>query len=90
MILSEEYWTKTLELQTLLKPFLQVTLALESNKPKLSRLYAYYTWLLNQSASFSTSLLSFPTTDLIELIRKWWNQIYHLLLIIAYLADPAA
>jgi len=38
MILSKEYWTKTLELQTLLKPFLQVILALESNKPKLSRL----------------------------------------------------
>ena len=91
MILNEKYWMKTLELQTLLKPFLQVTLALESNKSKLSCLYVYYIWLLNQSASFSTSsLLPSPIPDTIELIRKRWNQIYHPLLTIAYLADPAA
>ena len=71
---------KTLELQTLLKPFLQVTLALESDKPKLSRLYANYTWLLNQSAS----------PEVVELICKWWNNIYHPLLLIAYLADSTA
>ena len=70
MILSEKYWTKILELQTLLKSFLQVMLALESNKPKLSCLYAYYTWLLNQSVLFSTSLLFFSITDLIKLICK--------------------
>ena len=58
MILSKKYWTKTLELQSLLKPFLQVTLALESNKPKLSCLYAYYIWLLNQSVLLSFSISS--------------------------------
>jgi hypothetical protein len=71
MILNEEYWMKTLELQALLKPFLQVTLALESNKPKLSRLYAYYIWVLNQTASFPiSSLLPSPIPNAIELIRK--------------------
>ena len=71
MILSKKYWTKILKLQTLLKPFLQVTLALESNKSKLSCLYAYYIWLLNQSVSFLTLLLlSFPISDMIELIHK--------------------
>ena len=89
MILNEKYWMKTLKLQTFLKSFLQVILTLESNKSKLSHLYVYYIWLLNQSVLFSTSLLFFSITDLIELIHKQWNQIYHLFLIIAYLADSA-
>ena len=84
---------KILKLQILLKSFLQVTLTLESNKSKLLCLYVYYIWLLNQAAllSFSiSSLLPSPIPDTIELIRKRWNQIYHPLLTIAYLADPAA
>ena len=90
MILNEKYWMKTLKLQTLLKSFLQVTLMLESNKSKLSCLYIYYIWLLNQSVLFSflISLLLFSSIlNMIELIHKWWNKIYHSLLTIIYLAD---
>ena len=93
VILDEQYWMKTLELQALLKPFLQVIIALELNKPKLSCLYAYYTWLLSQPVSlFSTpsALLPSPIPNVVELIRKRWNKIYHPLLTIAYLADPTA
>ena len=36
---------KAQELYNILKPFLQVTIALESNKAKLSRLFSWYTWL---------------------------------------------
>ena len=88
MILDEQYWTKTLELQALLKPFLQVTLTLKSNRPKLSRLYAYYTHLLTKSATLTSPLL--PRSKAIKLISKRWNKIYHPLLTIAYLADPTA
>jgi len=72
IILDKNYWTKTLDLQAFLKSFLQVTLALESDKPKLSCLYIYYTWLLNHSATLvsTSSWLSSLASNVDELIRK--------------------
>ena len=45
LALRSTYWEKAQELYNILNPFLQVTIALESNKAKLSRLFSWYTWL---------------------------------------------
>jgi hypothetical protein len=39
IILDENFWIKTLDMVILLKPYLKVTIAIELNQLKLSRLY---------------------------------------------------
>ena len=88
VILDEQYWVKTKELEALLTPFLQVIISLETNKPKLSRLYAYYTFLLKETATLSNSLLT--RSEAHELINQRFKKLYHPLMTIAYLCDPVA
>jgi hypothetical protein len=42
IILNEQYWVKTKELEALLTPFLQVTISLETNKPKFAGVTNFY------------------------------------------------
>ena len=72
-------------MQRFLKPFLEVTLALESNKLRASRIYAYFNYLLE--AAIPTSL---PVTEILALITKRWLQVAHLAFTVAYICDPAA
>ena len=88
LILRSVYWEKTQELYNILKPFLQVTIALESNKAKLSRLFSWYSWLLNQSATSKSDLL--PRQEALQLIANRFHKMYTALWLIAYLCDPVA
>ena len=65
---------KAQELYNILKPFLQVTIALESNKAKLSRLFSWYTWLLNESARSMSDLL--PCQEALRLINNRFHKMY--------------
>jgi Protein of unknown function (DUF 659)/hAT family C-terminal dimerisation region len=88
LTLCSPYWEKTQELRDILEPFLQVTIALESNKAKLSRLFSWYSWLLNQSATSRSDLL--PRQEALRLIDNRFHKIYTALWLIAYLCDPVA
>jgi len=86
LVLNEEFWDNSRSLRRLLKPFLQVTIALESTKPKASRIYAYYTWLLQET--YIDGFL--PHDEVITILSNRFNKIYHPLFAIAYLCDPSA
>jgi Protein of unknown function (DUF 659)/hAT family C-terminal dimerisation region len=88
LTLRSTYWEKAQELYNILKPFLQVTIALESNKAKLSRLFSWYTWLLNESARSMSDLL--PCQEALRLINNRFHKMYTALWLIAYLCDPVA
>ena len=88
VILNKQYQKKTRQLEDLLIPFLQVTLTLELNKPKLSRLYVYYTFLLKETATLTNTLLT--RSEAYELISQRFRKIYHPLMTISYLCDPTA
>jgi hypothetical protein len=85
LILDEGFFGKVAILRKFLEPFLKVTLALESDKPKLSRLYGYYTWLSEVQV---TGLVDAEVVQ--EKIIARFAKIYHPLLVIAYLCDPCA
>ena len=63
-------------------------LALKLNKPKLSRLYAYYTFLLKETATLTNTLLT--RLEAYKLISQRFRKIYHPLITIAYLYNPTA
>lgn len=80
------FWEKMEVLQKFLKPFLQVTIALEGSKPKASRIYAYFRYLL-----FQTIL----TTDLNQreiatIITRRWGQIDRPQYTIAYMRSHSS
>ena len=74
------------ELEALLTPFLQVIISLETNKPKLSHLYVYYTFLLNETAILSNTLLT--CSEAHQLISQCFKKLHYPLMTIAYLCDP--
>ena len=78
------FWYNNHLLEQLLEPLLKVTIALETNAPKLSHVYANMAWLVSQ-ASF-TSLV--PPEVIKPVLAKRFQQAYHPLMVIAYLADP--
>ena len=61
---------------------------LETNKLKFSRLYAYYTFLLKETATLLNSLLT--RSEAYELINQCFKKLYHPLMTIAYLCNPVA
>ena len=63
-----------------------MTLALESDSPKLSHVYANIAWLV-QKATFNSLV---PTEVIKPVLSKRFLQAYHPLMGIAYLADPQA
>jgi len=85
-IFNEQYWAKTKELETLLTPFLQVIISLETNKPKFLRFYVYYIFLLNKTATLSNTLLT--CLEALQLISQRFKKLYHPLITIAYLCNP--
>jgi len=88
LILDSDFWSLTQQLCDLLQPFLEVTIALESNEPKLSRIYAYYTHLLKSTSLLNSSFL--PGAAARELISERFKKIYKPFMAIAYLCDPKA
>ncbi|SMR51307.1 unnamed protein product [Zymoseptoria tritici ST99CH_1E4] len=82
---STAFWSNTAAFIDLLKPFLQVTIALESNSPRLSHVYANYRYLLNDS--FANPLLE-SYRDVHDIVIRRYNRVYHPLMLIAFLADP--
>ena len=67
-------------------PFLQVIILLKTNKPKLSCLYVYYIFLLNEMATLSNTLLT--CSEVFQLIDQCFKKFYYPLMTIAYLCDP--
>src|ERR1700733_12592435 len=63
-------------------------LTLKLNKPKLSRLYAYYTFLLKETATLTNTLLT--RLEAYKLISQRFRKIYYPLMTIAYLCDLTA
>ena len=80
------FWHQSILLEQLLEPLLKVTLALESDSPKLSHVYANIAWLV-QKATFNSLV---PTEVIKPVLSKRFLQAYHPLMGIAYLADPQA
>jgi hypothetical protein len=81
-----EFWEQLDTLQLFLKPFLEVTIALESNKPKASRIYGYFRHLLKKTA-YTTSL---PRDQIYAIIGERWAQVQRPQFTVAYICDPAA
>jgi hypothetical protein len=79
------FWEQLDSLLRFLKPFLEVTIALEATKPRGSRLYAYFKHLL--AAAIPTSL---PRLEILTLISKRWLQVANPVFTVAYICDPAA
>ena len=79
------FWEQLDALQRFLKPFLEVTIALESNCPRGSRIYAYFNYLLEMS-----SPASLPREEILTIITKRWLSLAHPLFTVAYICDPAA
>ena len=73
-------------MEKLLQPFLEVTIALESVRPKGSRIFAYFLYLL-RSTHYSSSL---PLESIREVITKRFDMIYKDIMAIAYICDPLA
>jgi hypothetical protein len=73
-------------LQRFSKPFLEVIIALEWNKPKALRITGYFLHLLQQTA-YTTSL---DVTTIRAVIRRRFKQVHQPLYTIAYICDPGA
>jgi hypothetical protein len=86
IILDENFWIKTLDMVTLLEPYLKVTIAMESNQSKLSRLYAWFVWLLANTWTMKSCFLSRVQAE--KLISERFYKLYNPLWLIAYLCDP--
>lgn len=82
---DDVFWGKIRRLQRFLQPFLQVTLQLESQKPRGSRIYAYFGWLYSQADGSGV----LPADQLKEIISRRWAAVHHPLFTIAYICDPA-
>jgi len=65
-----------------------VIILLKTNKLKLLRLYAYYTFLLKETATLLNSLLT--RSEAHELINQRFKKLYYPLITIAYLCNPIA
>lgn len=79
------FWEQLDELQRFLKPFLEVTIALEATKPRASRIYAYFNYLLRAAIP-----IGLPKNDILQLIARRWEQVRHPAFTVAYICDPAA
>ena len=84
LVVDGHFWHKAYMLQQLLRPFLKVTVALESNSPKLSHVYANMAFLMREAVV--SELV--PTEKIKPLLKKRFASAYHPLMGIAYLADP--
>lgn len=83
---SWRFWELVGALKLFLKPFLQATIALESTKPRASRVYAYFQHLANR-ASFTTTL---PRDEICEVIGRRWAQVHRPIYTVAYICDISA
>jgi hypothetical protein len=80
------FWSDLTTLESLLEPFLQVTVALELTRPKASRIYGYFVHLLRYSClttSLSGELLR-------EIIQRRFDQVHRPVFTVAYICDPLA
>lgn len=79
------FWATLEILQQFLEPYLEVTLWLESTKPRGSRIYPYFMYLLEAVPP--------PGLDFEQirgLIMDRWAEVNHPLFIVAFICDPAA
>lgn len=85
--LVEDYWfwAQLDTLQQFLKPYLKVTLWLESTKPTGSRLYPYFHDLLDEVPPSGLNREEIHT-----LILNRWRKVAHPLFLVAFICDPAA
>jgi len=86
MILDYRFWEQAEALAGFLRPFLEVTLALEGVRPKASRIYAYFVWL-SQITYLATSL---DIASVKEIIGRRFKQVHRPIYTIAYICDPSA
>ena len=86
IILSIRFWEQLSSLERLLRPFLEVTLALESVRPKASRIFAYFKYLIQKVYTHTTSHYE----DVLDIIGKRFKQIHHPIMTVAYICDPQA
>lgn len=85
-VLNPAFWEKTRNLARFLKPFLDVTIALEGVQPKASRIFAYFQFLA-QTCHATTQL---SRDEILTAIGRRFSQIHDPLFSIAYVCDPAA
>jgi hypothetical protein len=85
-LLDENFWTKTADMVTLLEPYLKLTIAMESNQSKLSRLFAWFSWLIAETVSMRSVFIT--SEEARNLITARFLKIYNPLWLIAYLCDP--
>ena len=86
IVYSYGFWEKLHALELFLEPFLKVTIALESNRSKASRIYAYFQYLLRHTAY--TTALDFE--QIRTIISKRFAQTHKSIYTIAYICDPSA
>jgi hypothetical protein len=79
------FWEQLDPLQRFLKPYLEVTIALESNCLRALRIYAYFNYLLEMSTP-----ASLPRAEILTIITKRWLSLAHPLFTVAYICDLAA
>jgi hypothetical protein len=72
----------------LLEPYLKITIAMESNQSKLSRLFAWFSWLIRETSSMHSIFIS--QEEATKMITARFLKIYNPLWLIAYLCDPIA
>ena len=84
IVLDDHFKGRMQMLEDLLAPFLQICIALETERPRLSKVYYYLTWLQKQTTI--SSLV--PKQTFFPLVQKRMQQAYHPMMCIAYLADP--
>lgn len=86
-VLTEGYlfWATLEVLQQFLKPYLAVTIGLESTKPRGSRLYPYFHQLRE-----AVPPPGLDWDEIRELITKRWKKVDHPLFTVAFICDPAA
>lgn len=87
-ILNEDFWIKTADMIALLEPYLKITIAMESNQSKLSRLFAWFSWLIGETSSMHSVFVS--QEEATEMVTARFLKIYNPLWLIAYLCDPIA
>ena len=81
MILSYRFWEQVDSLQRFLKPFLEVTIALEGVRPKASRIFAYFKYL----AQYTYATTSLPAEEVRNIIERRFTQIHRPEYTIAYM-----
>jgi hypothetical protein len=86
IVLSYRFWEQVFRLIEFLRLFLEVTIALETVRPKASRIFGYFQYLLQQTA-FTISLL---IKTIKELIGKRFASVYKPIMGVAYICDPLA